>query len=83
MSNEEKIFSQLNQMNATLVRLTVSVEEHVRRTDLLETKVEKNEASTSELKIKNAKLEGGLKTLTLLGSAFVGLVSALKYLGHL
>ncbi len=61
----ETIDNRLNTMNETLVRNTVSLEEHIRRTNLLE-------AAHSELDKKYAPTKERMDKLTFVGALMAG-----------
>lgn len=83
-TSNERIFDKLAEQGETLVRNTVSLEEHVRRTNLLELKMDHVEDEVGEITVHIAKIntlvalfkptKEKLKILALLGALAGGSV---------
>lgn len=90
--NNDRILEKLSEQNEVLVRNTVSLEEHVRRTNMLEEKMEHVETEVSEIKAHITKVNTVLDILkptkeklkiiailsTLLGGSYGGYQLSLK-----
>lgn len=63
----EEIAKDINDINITLVKQNISLEEHVRRTDLLEKQVDSFKEEFKPIQRKYIALQVGLQTLGVIG----------------
>lgn len=72
----DRLIAKQEEQNATLIRLTETVEYHVKRTDLLEKQVNKIENNVEEVEKHVLMVNGFLKGFGVL-SAIVGTITAI------
>ena len=74
----DKIDQKLGTMNETLIRNTVTLEEHVRRTNLLEDKMQHVEHHVDRMESWIDKIHGGWKLVTMVAIIITIVIAILK-----